>query len=114
MKIRWIIEVRGVLQKNKKTEEVYYIGQFSSSDKEIVPVHDMVSREALYLGPFSSEEEACDIASSVPADQFNVAVHPFMETEQEMKQAIKVLTEEETGSLMQTFFMIRGKINAGD
>ena len=102
MKIRWIIEVRGVLQKNKKTEEVSYIGPLSSSE------------EALYVGPFDSEEEATDIAFLMPADQFSVAVHPFMETEQQMRQAIKVLTEDETGSLMQTLFMIRRKINAGD
>ena len=107
MKIRWIIEVRGVLRKKQNDEEAesmatYFIGPFTSSE------------EPLYIGPFDSEQEATDIAFLMPADHFSVAVRQFMETEQEMKQVIKDLTEDELGSLMQTFFMVQEKIYARD
>tara|TARA_A100001515_G_scaffold19447_1_gene14349 strand:- start:40 stop:360 length:321 start_codon:yes stop_codon:yes gene_type:complete len=106
MKIRWIIEARRVLQKSEIEEAesmaTYFIGSFATSE------------EPLYIGPFDSEEEATDIAFSMPADQFTVAVRQFMETEQEMKQVIKDLAEGELGLLMQTFFMVQEKIYARD
>jgi hypothetical protein len=88
MKVRWIVEVRGRLRENKDSEEV------------------------VFLGPFSSEEEACDISLSMPADLFNVSVHPFMETEKQIGELMKDLTEQEAGQIMQTYFMVQEKMNA--
>ncbi len=88
MKVRWIVEVRGRDPENKNSDEV------------------------LFLGPFSNEEEACDISLSMPADLFNVSVHPFMETEKQIGELMKDLTEQEAGQIMQTYFMVQEKMNA--
>ena len=104
MKIRWVIEVKALIEKSKIEEAesmaTYFIGSFTHCE------------EPLYIGPFDSEEEASAIAFSMPAEQFSVAVRQFIETEQEMKQVMKDLTEDELGQLMQTFFMVQEKMNA--
>ena len=106
MKIRWVIEVKALIEKSKIEEAesmaISFIGSFTHCE------------EPLYIGPFDSEEEATDIAFSMPAEQFSVAVRQFMETEQGMKQVIKDLTEGELGQLMQTFFMVQENIYARD
>jgi hypothetical protein len=57
------------------------------------------------VGPFEEREQA---------EKYSVAVRQFIETEQEMKQVMKDLTEDELGQLMQTFFMVQEKIYARD
>ena len=106
MKIRWVIEVKGLIEKSKIEEAesmaTYFIGSFTHCE------------EPLYMGPFDSEEEASAIAFLIPAEKYSVAVRQFIETEQEMKQVMKDLTEDELGQLMQTFFMVQEKIYARD
>jgi hypothetical protein len=48
----------------------------------------------------------------MPADLFNVSVHPFMETEKQIGELMKDLTEQEAGQIMQTYFMVQEKMNA--
>ena len=106
MKIRWVIEVKALIEKSKIEEAesmaTYFIGTFATSE------------EPLYIGPFDSEEEASAIAFLIPSEKYSVAVRQFIETEQEMKQVMKDLTEDELGQLMQTFFMVQEKIYARD